>query len=235
MIPTAINGTGETLPTDPRRVRAFARFFKNYMSVSSVILAALPIPIAKLNLLPTFADQTNVLLTYTSLFCFLALGFIFSIRHGLARWIFPAPEAASMFPADDRDALEEEKRRAAAIGRRNSRRAVLVGLTPLLLIILAALFMLAYQTALDDTVALLSDPQLKATRKDILAATYNNVPNGSWLMFFYIGMFVFAEAAFIFMAIREYIQDLLHLTDVDVIYHRFAEASDQRPSARGIR
>ena len=41
----------------------------------------------------------------------------------------------------------------------------------------------------------------------------SDIPYGYMLMIFYIGFFVFAEAAFIFMAIREYIQDLLRLSD----------------------
>lgn len=65
----------ENLPTDPQRVRAFASFFKNYMSFSSIIVAALPIPVTALGALPTFADHRSSLSTYTPLFCFLALGF----------------------------------------------------------------------------------------------------------------------------------------------------------------
>jgi len=33
----------------------------------------------------------------------------------------------------------------------------------------------------------------------------------------YIGIFVFAEASFILMAIKEYLQDLLKLSDLDLI------------------
>ena len=79
----------EHLPADPRRIQAFARFFKNYMSVSSFVVAALPIPITSLGLIPTFADHRTLLATYTSLFCFLLLGFVFYVRHTLARWMFP--------------------------------------------------------------------------------------------------------------------------------------------------
>ena len=39
----------------------------------------------------------------------------------------------------------------------------------------------------------------------------------TFLMAYYVGIFVFAEAAFVFMALREYVQDLLGITDVDVI------------------
>src|SRR5262245_31711598 len=76
-------------PVDPTRVRKFAEFFKNYMSVSAVLAAALPIPVTSLSLIPTYKAQTSLLSTYTSLFCFLLLGFIFYSRHALARRMFP--------------------------------------------------------------------------------------------------------------------------------------------------
>ena len=138
---TEPRAASEILPTDPRRVKAFASFFKNYMSVSSLIVAAVPIPVTAFNALPTFADHRAPLATYTSLFCFLALGFTFYLRHTLARWMFP---------------------------------------------------------------------QLVAASADLLPL--------------YIGMFVCAEAAFILMATREYVQDLLLLSDLEVIHGRWTDA-----------
>jgi hypothetical protein len=79
-----------SLPTDPRRIRAFADFFKRYMSLSSLVTAALPIPITAFKLIPTFSVHTKVLSVYTSLFCFLILAFIFFSRHKLARLMFPS-------------------------------------------------------------------------------------------------------------------------------------------------
>src|SRR4051794_15378643 len=73
---------------EPKRLQAFARFFKNYMSVSALITAALPIPVTSFQLIPTFHDQTEILSVYTSLFCFLLLGYIFFIRHFLAKLFF---------------------------------------------------------------------------------------------------------------------------------------------------
>src|SRR5438132_11804807 len=92
----------EHLPADPRRIQAFARFFKNYMSVSSFVVAALPIPITSLGLIPTFADHRTLLATYTSLFCFLLLGFVFYVRHTLARWMFPEACAGKASTPDTR-------------------------------------------------------------------------------------------------------------------------------------
>ena len=75
-------------PTEPARVKAFARFFKGYMSLWSVVAAALPIPVTALRFIPTYGAHTKFLSTYASLFCFLLLGFIFYCRHPIARWMF---------------------------------------------------------------------------------------------------------------------------------------------------
>jgi hypothetical protein len=75
-------------PKRPERVRAFARFFKNYMSISALVVASLPIPVTALKLIPTFKGQTGILSVYTPLFYFLTLGFIFYIRHFLAKAMF---------------------------------------------------------------------------------------------------------------------------------------------------
>jgi hypothetical protein len=88
---------------DPYRIRNFARFFKNYMSVSSLVVAALPIPIGQLDLLPVpplyiVSDGSDsgqipygksVTSVLTRVFCFLTLGFIFYCRHVMARLMFP--------------------------------------------------------------------------------------------------------------------------------------------------
>src|SRR5262249_5298396 len=79
----------ETEVVDARRVRNFATFFKNYMSVATVVTATLPLPITGIGAIPTFRAQTWFLTTYACLFCFLALAFVFYSRHRLARWMFP--------------------------------------------------------------------------------------------------------------------------------------------------
>lgn|SRR5262245_15616581 len=78
----------EPEPTEPRRVKAFARFFKSYMSIWAIVVAALPIPVTLAGTIPTYAAQKGILATYTPLFCVLLLGFIFYARHSLARIMF---------------------------------------------------------------------------------------------------------------------------------------------------
>lgn len=219
-----MNETQEKLPTDPRRVRAFASFFKNYMSVSAIVVAALPVPLTAFNALPTFADHKSALSTYTSLFCFLTLGFIFYMRHSLARWMFPLATGDTAPPQ----------------GRR-SLRALIMGIMPFLLILTSGYLFYLYHLYLDQAVAEiargLATPRSGAetlkcyelepmqmvkscevlSPQEVLARHYPEIPGGFWLRPLYVGMFVAAEAAFILMATREYIQDLLSLSDLEVI------------------
>ena len=53
---------------------------------------------------------------------------------------------------------------------------------------------------------------------DLLQTTdYREVPYSLQLTVCYLGMFLTAEAAFILMALREYLQDVLHIQDVSLI------------------
>ena len=58
---------------------------------------------------------------------------------------------------------------------------------------------------------------LGSTADVLTHADYGEIHNGYLLVICYLGMFLAAEAAFILMAIREYLQDLLGLTDVQLI------------------
>lgn len=78
-------------PTQATRVRTFVHFFKSYMSVGALLVAALPIPVASFKLIPTFEAQRKYLSVYTSMFCFLSLGFIFFQRHHLGAYMFRRP------------------------------------------------------------------------------------------------------------------------------------------------
>jgi len=55
-------------PMPANRIRNFALFFKNYMSVSSLVVASLPIPATALNLIPVYNSQRELLSVYASLF-----------------------------------------------------------------------------------------------------------------------------------------------------------------------
>src|SRR5262249_54173857 len=123
---------GEKQPVHPDRIKAFATFFKNYMSVSSIVAAALPIPVTALKLIPVYHSQAKVLSVYTPMLCFLLLAFIFYIRHPLARAVFP-----ERFGAD---------------GVRASSKALIVRSLPLVLIVACVGSILGYHATLTRSV-----------------------------------------------------------------------------------
>src|SRR5687767_13902510 len=78
-----------TAPQSPKRLHSFAQFFKGYMSISTVVIAAMPIPVTALGWIPTYPPHTKILSVLAPVFCFLTLGYVFYRRHGLARAMFP--------------------------------------------------------------------------------------------------------------------------------------------------
>jgi hypothetical protein len=121
----------EVSPRRATRVNNFASFFKNYMSVSSVVVASLPIPVTSLNLIKTYSAQTKMLSVYTSLFCFLILGFVFFSRHALGRAMFAGVWGPS--------------------SAKKSTVSFLVGTLPLLLIIGSIVMVFSYHSLLSES------------------------------------------------------------------------------------
>src|SRR5215204_4111587 len=173
------DSSARKLPTDPERVEAFANFFKKYMSVSTVVAAALPIPVTYLRFIPTYHFQTKLLSVYASLFCFLVLAFIFYNRQVLARWMFiyyfaglppyllTASAQGSPYPETPEERAErkererqqdlDEKREERRWKRHRAIRDVTIGLIPLFLIILSLGCVFAYHAALTDSVRFYQD------------------------------------------------------------------------------
>jgi len=179
------------------RIAGFARFFKSYMSVSAIVAAAVPIPVASLKLIPTYAAQRGYLSVYSSLFCFLLVAFVFSIRHGLGRRIFYT-------------------------GKLRGSIAVL----PALAIVLCVGCIAGYHLTLQHSLETWSARGVAVPSAEILSkADLMEIPDALPLTMYYLGIFIFAETAFVLMALREYLQDLLHLEDKDLI----------APEASGVR
>jgi hypothetical protein len=200
----------ENEPVSPKRLITFAKFFKNYMSVSTIVVAALPIPVTAWELIPTFKAQTKLLSVYTPLFCFLVLGFIFYSRHELARMMFP-------------DHFEKSHRRPGF----NKAWRTLIGILPLLLIATSIFAAFQYNDVLNSNVKALHKERLSKMNDTtplealntlqagniLQTAELNQLPTGSRLMLLYLLIFITAEAAFVLMAIKEYLQDLAGLDE----------------------
>jgi hypothetical protein len=180
----------------PTRVQNFANFFKGYMGLWSVVTAALPIPVTAFKLIPTYKAYTPILSTYTSLFCFLLLGYVFYSRHRLA-WLYFG-EGPSFAP-----------KRAMA-------------LLPALLIILCLVFVFFYHVELKNSLLTLkqqlsiSGPGDFSTDRILSSTDYRDIPDALELMVFYLGIFLSAELAFIFMATREYLQDAIGIPETEL-------------------
>jgi len=56
---------------------------------------------------------------------------------------------------------------------------------------------------------------------DLKATDAQQIPFDSKLMVAYLGMFLCAEAAFTLMAMKEYLQDLLHISEAALIVRKF--------------
>jgi hypothetical protein len=191
---------GREMQKQPSRVESFVLFLRAYMNLASVVVAALPIPVTTLGVIPTYSAQTYLLSTYTSLFCFLVLGFVFYGRHQLARYLFESGFSAW------KDRVWWH----------------LLAWLPLLLTAACFLFVILYHNTLDDSLQILQSApaEERVAHGDdalLLLTPLRDIPRRWALLLTYVGMFVSAEAAFVIMAMKEYLQDLLGLSDKALI------------------
>ncbi len=191
---TLSSTAAESDPQQPARFAAFAQFFKAYMGTASVVTASLPIPVAAFHLIPTYAAQEKFLSTYTSLFCFLMLGYLFYVRHWLGRLMF--------FTRHD--------------GRVAFR--TFLAFVPLLLILASLTLVALYHHYLMESLLVFTQQGVVSSTTDILKSIdYREIPYSLQLTVCYLGMFLTAESAFILMALREYLQDVLKIQDASLI------------------
>ena len=189
-------------PPKSLRIQVFANFFKSYMSVSTIVAASVPIPVATWKLIPIYAQQRGFLTVYASLFCFLLLAFVFSIRHRLAPRMFSRGWQGSFIAA-----------------------------LPSLFMILTLGCILAYHWALQHSVWQLRLRGVTATTSDVLnKLDLTEIPEALTLAASYLGIFVFAEAAFVLMAMREYLQDVLHFDERELLRGHAVISEDLDPS-----
>lgn len=186
------------------RLAAFANFFKRYMSVSTIVVASIPIPVTSWKLIPIYSQQRGFLTVYASLFCFLLVAFVFSIRHRLARPMFFSGWMGS-----------------------------LVAALPAVFIVLTLGSIVTYHAVLQQSIGQLRELGFsKAPMQDLLSQIdATQIPYAVELAACYLGIFIFAELAFVLMAIREYLQDLLHLDEVSLL-HGTARVIQPAPEPR---
>lgn len=218
-----------TESTTPRRLISLAGFFKNYLWVCAVLTAALPAPVAVWQLIPTFQAQTKFLAVYTSLSCYLLLGYTFYIRRELSSLMLPGHFQEVTSPPSPK----------------NTRRVIIV-VSPLLLVGLACFFSYLYHETLNDSIGqivqasaasptassnsavqeaptippltpLPAEQEPKKFSDVIKKSELNEIPCARRLMLYYLLIFLFTTMAFVLMAIKEYLQELAEISDLDLM------------------
>ena len=213
----------------PKDFRSFVNFFKGYMGVMPLVVAAFAPVVTLCDAIPTYALQTKALSTMSGLLGFLLVAWAFSSRHALAVQFFY-------------DDASEKLPHGGSARRRFSLFRSAFG-APLLLIGLMIGFFFAYSWLLEHSIMVSQVDKLRRDgeipdnmqdletaaimaltptnkiplRSDILKETNYRVPFGTELVALYCGIFLCAELAFVFMALREYMQSVLKISDERVI------------------
>jgi hypothetical protein len=239
----------EAIPEPPLKVRQFAAFFKGYVNLAALAIAALPIPATTLGLIPTYSVQTQSLSVYATLFCLLMLGYAFYIRHGLARAMLRdnltcrlrtrqaqlEAERNLLMAGKELDQLNDRDRtqylnivttlrqlsREMSMISANPVIAAIANISPFVLIAASFGLIIQYHRTLEDSVNMSAAIHQAACASQLttqcLMGVSQTPPLNLMLFASYIGIFASAEAAFALMAIKEYFQDLLGLSDPDII------------------
>jgi hypothetical protein len=153
-------------------------------------VAALPIVVTQFGLIPVYESQSNLLPAYASFFCLLALAFVFSQRHRMARAMF----APRLLWADD-DTPHSKVRSRLSINAALA--AMIVGA-----LVCTAVYLWAFEIGRGTP----AFPRLPPSSM-----------NAVLLALSFITMFLLASAAFAVVAVREHIQHVLGLSDAEVI------------------
>jgi hypothetical protein len=150
----------------------------------------LPIIVTEFGLIPVYESQQNLLPAYASFFCLLALAFVFSQRHRMARAMF----APRLLWADHETTQSKFRTRVSING----------GLAAMILGSLActAVYLWAFEIGRASP----TFPRLPPTSM-----------NAVLLALSFIMLFLLASAAFAVVAVREHIQRVLGLSDAEVI------------------
>jgi hypothetical protein len=233
------NGTG---------FRGFAKFLRGYMGVMPLVTAAFAPLLTLAHAIPLYAQQRTSLACISGLLGFLAVAWVFYARHSLAAALFYDEIPQIMVPLIDSRSLR-------AI------RATLLMFTPLALILLSVFCFFRYNMNLEHSVAMAQGREVyrvsgaTAPPPVDLAAYALNVPHAQlpsraailaqldypidlsyWLEFYYLGIFLCAELAFVMMATREYLQGVLGLSDLQIIWRQGSDAKREaeQPVVRSV-
>jgi len=169
---------------------AFTSPLRHYTGIWCLAVAALPIVVTQFGLIPVYESQRSLLPAYASFFSLLALAFVFSQRHRMARAMF----APRLLWGND-DTPHTKVRKGFSI---NAGLAVMI----LGALVCTSLYLWAFEIGRGSP----AFPRLPPTSL-----------NAVLLALSFITLFLLASAAFAIVAVREHIQHVLGLSDAEVI------------------
>lgn len=169
---------------------AFTSPLRHYTGVWCLFVAALPIVVTQFGLIPVYESQRSLLPAYASFFCLLALAFVFSQRHRMARTMF-APKL--LWP----DESGTQVKTRARLSINGALAAMIFGA-----LACTAIYLWAFEIGRTSP----TFPRLPPTSL-----------NAVLLALSFITLWLLASAAFAVVAVREHIQGVLGLTDAEVI------------------
>ena len=177
----------------PSHVPQYEKFpspLRHYTGMWCLFVAALPVLVTRFGLIPVYESQKNLLPAYASFFCLLALAYVFSQRHRLARAMF-----AARLLWTDLDAVQSKTSKRLSING---------GLAGMILGALgcAAIYLWAFEGG--------------RTSRDFPALPPSSM-NAVLLALSFITLFLLASGAFAIVAVREHMQRVLGLSDAEVI------------------
>jgi hypothetical protein len=172
------------------RLLTFANVFKGYMGVMPIVTAALAPVLTALDVIPVYESQRKPLAAVAGILGFLLLAWVFYVR------------------------------RTIALGSIKPGYRTFFNLCPLVLVLASVFCYVSYTNILDTSLTQISQANSRVTRVLALGtwSESNAVPASLRLQLLYLGMFLFAEAAFVLMALREYSIDVLHISEYDWMF-----------------
>jgi hypothetical protein len=178
------------VPSHVPQYEKFTSPLRHYTGMWCLFAAALPIVVTRFGLIPVYESQKNLLPAYASFFCLLALAYVFSQRHRLARAMF-----AARLLWTDLDGVQSKPSKHLSING---------GLAGMILgaLVCAAIYLWAFEAG--------------RTSRDFPALPPSSM-NAVLLALSFITLFLLASGAFAIVAVREHMQRVLGLSDAEVI------------------
>ena len=172
------------------RLGVFANLFKGYMSIMPMVTAALAPLLTAMNVLPGYESQRKPLAVMAGVLGFLMLAWLFYVR------------------------------RTIALGSITPGFRWIFNLCPLALVLGSVRCYVGYSEAFDESVSKVLKVNPSLTWTDAVGnwSNANHVPSSSQLQLLYLGLFLFAEAAFVMMALREYANDVRRISEYDWMF-----------------